>query len=178
MSKAFDTVDRKKLFTILEEILLPEELFLFSILTRKPNIKVKVNDTFSELFQTLLGILQGDCMIAILFILYLACCLSNERNLIDAPSTPSTRTPTEETNETIIPTTKHILLNPKYADDITYITNNKKCKLLGSLLDTISDINRRKILTIDAMKKLNNILSITIKLRIQQDKSRTMESYH
>ena len=31
----------------------------------------------------------------------------------------------------------------------------KKCKLLGSLLDTEKDINRRKILAIDAFKTLN-----------------------
>ena len=33
----------------------------------------------------------------------------------------------------------------------------KKCKLLGSLLDTEKDINRRKILAMDAFKTLNNI---------------------
>ena len=32
----------------------------------------------------------------------------------------------------------------------------KKCKFLGSLLDTEKDINRRKILVIDAFKTLNN----------------------
>ena len=31
----------------------------------------------------------------------------------------------------------------------------KKCKLLGSLLDTEKDINRRTILAIDAFKTLN-----------------------
>ena len=35
----------------------------------------------------------------------------------------------------------------------------KKCKLLGSLLDTEKDINRRIFLAIDAFKTLNNILT-------------------
>ena len=36
----------------------------------------------------------------------------------------------------------------------------KKCNLLGSLLDTEKDINRRTILAIDAFKTLNNIFDI------------------
>ena len=46
----------------------------------------------------------------------------------------------------------------------------KKCKLLGSLLDTEKDINRRKILAIDAFKTLHNIfdsrkISNAVKIR-------------
>ena len=46
----------------------------------------------------------------------------------------------------------------------------KKCKLLGSLLDTEKDINRRKILPIDAFKTLNTIfdsrkISNAVKMR-------------
>ena len=85
MSKAFDTVDRKTLFENLEKILLPEELHLFSIITRNPSIKVKVNNVFSELFSSLVGIMQGDCMSVILFIYYLGCCLQKEKQLIAAP---------------------------------------------------------------------------------------------
>ena len=35
----------------------------------------------------------------------------------------------------------------------------KKCKLLGSLLDTEKDMNRRQIIAIDAFKTLNNFLA-------------------
>ena len=46
----------------------------------------------------------------------------------------------------------------------------KKCKLLGSLLDTEKDINRRKSLAIDAFKTLNKIfdsrkISNAVKIR-------------
>ena len=46
----------------------------------------------------------------------------------------------------------------------------KKCKILGSLIDTISDINRRKALTVNAYTKFNNIfnsrkVSTIIKIR-------------
>ena len=105
MSKAFDTVDRKTLFENLEKILLPEELHLFSIITRNPNIKVNVNNAFSEYFSSLVGIMQGDCMSAILFIYYLGCCLQKAKQLIAAPD---------------------LLVTPKFADDITYIAREKE----------------------------------------------------
>ena len=51
----------------------------------------------------------------------------------------------------------------------------KKCKLLGSLLDTEKDINRRKIIAIDAFKTLNkNVDSRKISNAV---KIRTFKSY-
>ena len=52
MSKAFDTVNRHKLFEILEEIMTPYELHIMSILTNLPKIKVKINQTTSTEFIT------------------------------------------------------------------------------------------------------------------------------
>ena len=227
MSKAFDTVDRKLLFEHLEKILGKDELHLLSILTRNPELHVRVNDTLGINFKTIIGIMQGDVLSAILFIFYLACCLGKE-------------------SSTYI---NKLLIAPKYADDITYASNNKRiidnikntvqnklkkfnltinesktetyqipkpsppappppsietliehkndkprwseldwlikytpplpedkipnwksCKLLGSLLDTELDIKRRKIQTIDAMKKLRTVfnsprISIMLKVR-------------
>ena len=71
MSKAFDTVNRTKLFEHLERILNPDELHLLSIITNFTKVKVKVNNVFGELFITLIGIMQGDCLSALLFIFYL-----------------------------------------------------------------------------------------------------------
>ena len=42
MSKAFDTVNRKKLFDHLEETLAPDELYIMSRLTNNTEIQVKV----------------------------------------------------------------------------------------------------------------------------------------
>ena len=132
MSKAFDTVDRKTLFSKLEGILLPEELHLFSILTRKPKIFIKVNNTLSKDFTSLIGIMQGDCMSAILFILYLAYCLINEKQIVNTY-------------------TAKLLITPKYADDITYITNHEHIiekieKNIPKLLRTYNlQINESKI---------------------------------
>ena len=229
MSKAFDTVNRHKLFEILEEIMTPDELHIMSILTNLPKIKVKINQTTSTEFITQVGIMQGDCLSAILFILYLSESLKNETKNIDISSS--------------------ILIKPKYADDITYATTSKTiskyikrttpislkkselminhskteeyvipkpppppppppdfktllqhkndkplwsaldwlinyespavkdktpdwktCKLLGSLLDSKIDFERRRILAIEAMKKYRQIFmskSIGITLKIK-----------
>ena len=80
-----------------EKILNPDELHLLSIITNFTKVKIKVNHAFGELFITLIGIMQGDCLSALLFIFYLAQCLRNEREGIE----------------------DSILIAPKYADDIT-----------------------------------------------------------
>ena len=57
---------------------------------------------------------------------------------------------------------RNLVINESKSEDyeITREGNEKwkKCKLLGSLLDTEKDINRRTILAIDAFKTLNKIL--------------------
>ena len=213
MSKAFDTVNRNKLFEHLEEILHDDELYIIHRLTNNPQLAVKIGNKTGKLFTTTLGIMQGDCLSAILFIFYLAMCL----------------------RQPIHTKTKGFLINPCYADDLTLAgTNNpqitdtetvmverltdynlkvngtkkesydiprppppppppptieellehknnntfrseldwlvtyqpptpenphpdwRKCKLLGSLLDTACDINRRKGLTLTSMKAFDS----------------------
>ncbi len=74
MSKAFDTVRRDTLFERLEKILQPDELHLLSILTNRPTIRIRRNEEFGETFKTYHGIIQEDCLSAVLFIFYLAEC--------------------------------------------------------------------------------------------------------
>ena len=77
MSKAFDTVNRNQLFETLEEILLPDEIHLLHILTNDVKLKVRVGAYYGPEFTTSVGIMQGDCLSAVLFILYLAKALSS-----------------------------------------------------------------------------------------------------
>ena len=131
MSKAFDTVNRTKLFQILEEILLPEELHLFDILTNDVTLKVKVGKDFSRDFTTLRGIMQGDCLSAILFIIYLSSALNqkspleNEHNYAknnDHVQVAPNHDHTYASSPFLSKTGKEpFILSPKYADDITYI---------------------------------------------------------
>lgn len=78
MSKAFDTVDREILLTDLEEILTADELHLLSLITNRPELKIKLEDQTGETFQTYQGIMQGDCLSAVLFIIYLSYALAEE----------------------------------------------------------------------------------------------------
>ena len=106
MSKAFDNVDREKLFCYLEEILEPDELHILDILTNTPKVQVRVNQELGDAFVTMLGIMQGDCLSATLFIYYLAMTLKNENDLINPNN--------------------NFLIKPKYADDTTYLTTSEE----------------------------------------------------
>ena len=68
---------------------------------------------------------------------------------------------------------RNLTINETKTEEHTIIRNGddswKKCRLLGSLLDTQNDIKRRKSLAITSINKMKNIfygkLSISIKLR-------------
>ena len=104
MSKAFDTVNRNILFEHLEDILHDDELYILHRLTNNPQIAVKIGNTTGKLFTTTTGIMQGDCLSAILFIYYLAMCL---------------RRP-------IYTKTRGFLINPMYTDDLTLAGTNQQ----------------------------------------------------
>ena len=67
MSKAFDTVNRNQLFETLDEIL-PDEIHLLHILTNDVKLKARVGADDGPEFTTSVGIMQGDCFSAVLFI--------------------------------------------------------------------------------------------------------------
>ena len=129
MSKAFDTVNRNILFSRLETILENDELHLLYILTMNPKLKVRVDETYGETFLTTLGIMQGDCLSAILFIFYLGCCLATEN---------------EEIDKSIL------LIKPKYADDITYASTNQQ--IISQLEENIPKLLKEYNLQINTDK--------------------------
>ena len=122
MSKAFDTVDRKQLFEALEEVLLPEELHLLHILINDVFIQVRVGDDLSPAFKSLIGIIQGDCLSAILFIFYLAIALTpkvkNDHNYaIENFNQIKWKSFIQEENL--------FTISPKYVDDVTWASNSE-----------------------------------------------------
>ena len=217
MSKAFDTVNRNQLFETLEEIILPDEIHLLHILTNDVKLKVRVGADYGPEFTTSVGIMQGDCLSAVLFILYLAKALSSRPPLETAhcysrPPQLARDAPTQLLDHTYAENPDVATLQPfnmrhsftvraKYAYDITYASTSKdeinltkvtvpgqlhaynlhvnehtneeytvpdattirgkdswrKCKLLGSLLDTKEDIQRRKMITISTMQENSHV---------------------
>ena len=83
MSKAFDTVNRKTLFEILSEVLNQDELHIMKVLTEDVTLQVKIEEELGEEIITDTGVPQGDCMSALLFILYLAQALKPEQSTED-----------------------------------------------------------------------------------------------
>ena len=72
MSKAFDTVSHSKLMSILESILSDCELYMMHILINDVILNVRLGDKTGSNINTFIGICQGDCLSALLFIIYLA----------------------------------------------------------------------------------------------------------
>ena len=139
-----------------------------------------------------MGICQGNCLSAVLFIYYLAkSTLKNKRpfepaftiepKYADDITWATTSENVIKTVKDSIPSklrTRNLIINEDKTEEFM-ITNKeqewKDCKLLGSKLDTIKDLERRKCLTIDAMKELKSLFKnhrINEKLKI-----RTFEAY-
>ena len=79
MSKAFDIVCRNKLLKDLHE---PDEMHMMAILISDVVLTVKVGKELGEQFKTEVGIAQGDCLSAVLFIFYLAKSLTPNKECI------------------------------------------------------------------------------------------------
>ena len=136
MSKAFDTVNRELLLTDLEEILTPDELHLLSMITNRPEIQIKLEDQLGETFETYQGIMQGDCLSAVLFIIYLAYALADEENekkvneLKENEKKIRKQVNEDHSYATTEQDTKQettaVNINPKYADDCSYITTENE----------------------------------------------------
>ena len=96
MSKAFDTVSRMKLLNDLKHLLEPDEYHMLSIIILDVRLKVRVGDQEGEEIIIEVGIAQGDCLGAILFILYLAITLNNllsfPQNIMTIPTMCHRRT--------------------------------------------------------------------------------------
>ena len=191
MSKAFNTVCRNKLLTDLQEVLEPDEMHMMAVLISDVVLTVKLGKELGEQLKTEVGIAQGDCLSAVLYIFYLAKSLTPIRECIEHKYASVEQCgnilPEECKDHDYFRKTEiknYFEIDPKYADDITWATTAKqrityiketqpstlakrnlvinesktedyeitrqgnekwkKCKLLGSLLNTENNINRRQ----------------------------------
>ena len=186
MSAAFDTISRAKILKILrDEVKLESsELSMVAALLTDTEIKVKLEGLLSEKFSTSIGTPQGDCISAVLFIVYLESALRCLR--LTAPPRPEAdyQLPTEDEYADDVgfmsfskAWLQRLLLKiPEIFNDyqlkvnttktewVTYLktkgnqdTSWKSVKKLGSLLGESEDVHRRKILALVSFRKLKNV---------------------
>ncbi len=109
------TLLEETLFERLEKILQADELHLLNILTNRPTITIRINEEFGETFETYLGIMQGDCLSAVLFIFNLAECFAeNNENTAELKYDL-----TDDNNDS------DFNVDPFYADDKTFAGTNQ-----------------------------------------------------
>ncbi len=165
----------------MRNILDEDELHMITVLLKEVRLQVRCGKTMGEQLTTSIGVPQGDCLSPVLFTLYLAKALEDQRRHEDHTYTEIPQLQDHNYN------TKNdhtITIDQQYADDVGWITNRqyisqaikktapkklkkrnlqvnetktetytvkrvgpddwKKCKYLGSLLDSAEDIKRRK----------------------------------
>ena len=119
MSKAFDTVSRSKLMSILESILSDCELHMMHILINDVILNVRLGDKTGSSINTSGGICQGDCLSALLFTIYLASAiipLPPHFQQVDC------KRPLWSALDWLVDKDKHnVEVDPKYADNITFV---------------------------------------------------------
>jgi len=132
MSKAFDTVERGKLFEILQTVLADDELHLMKILIKDVQLQVRVGNTTGSSIMTNIGVPQGDCLSPILFTLYLAVALKSTEKIDNTPQDHNYAKP-KLTGEDHLPNHLkdhgyainhdiYLEIDQQYADDISWIT--------------------------------------------------------
>ena len=138
MSKAFDTVSRSRLMEQLGEILEENEMRMMYLLINGVKLKVRIGNQLGEWIKTNIGVCQGDCLSALLFIFFLAHILkpfpkgtNKEDHILE--------TFWSDLDWMINRDKINLKLDPKYADDITYIRShiseiNKIKRILPSIL--------------------------------------------
>ena len=123
MSKAFDTVNRSKLMEILKNILTPSELYMMFLLVNDAILNVKLGSNTGADTKTAIGICQGGCLSALLFILYLTYAIMP---IPDERLPEDYRKPLWSALDWIVNRDKaNIEIDPKYADDITFIRSEE-----------------------------------------------------
>ena len=164
MSKAFDTVDRLKLYHILETKINKDELNLANTLLKDVTIQIKNDNSLGQTFTTNIGIPQGDSASAFFFITYLS------EALKDRPITQQHDTQTINQNTRQRP--KRTLKRPAYLSDYktqdNTQTNNGDYKQdqqyaddLGYLADTLTYIDNIK----DIIPKQLENYNLTVNLQ-------------
>ena len=123
MSEAFDTVNRSKLMKILKDILTPSELHMMYLLVNDVIFNVRIGSKIGEDILTAIGICQGDYLSALPFIRYLAYAIKPLPTHVQPQDYQQTMW--SALDWIIDRDARKINIDPKYADDITFIRSDR-----------------------------------------------------
>ena len=80
MSRAFDTIRRDKLLTVLETLVNDSELRLIRMLLAETTLQPRLKRAMGSTFATTIGTPQGDSLSPVLFVIYLEAALRDLRH--------------------------------------------------------------------------------------------------
>ena len=113
MSRAFDTIKRRRILDVLELAGCDEdELRLVRLLLADTKLRVRVKSAHSAVFETSIGSPQGDGLSPVLFTCYLAAALSSVRGHSTRPNPPVS--------------SLGMPLEMEYADDVDFLDEEKE----------------------------------------------------
>ena len=109
LSKAFDTIKRDTLLTVLEAFLSDDDVRLIRVLISSTRLRVRLGRCQSESFATTKGTPEGDCLSPVLFTIYLEAALRQLRQEVPARPLSDNGLPLELV----------------YADDADFVSTSK-----------------------------------------------------
>jgi len=136
MSKAFDTISRQRLMSVLASFLPEDEVRIIAYLLKKTTLAVTLPSALGEEFRTTRGTPQGDSLSPVLFVIYLEAALRDVRQLLN-PRTP----------EDIL---LHLPTDIGYADDVDFMSTDGQA--IRDQLPAISDTLKEWDLVVNEAK--------------------------
>jgi hypothetical protein len=128
MSSAFDTIKRDTILNVLTEVGCSEDdVRLVRTLLCNTKLSIRVNNSVSEIFNSIIGAFQGDCLSGNLFTVVLAAALHHLRAVLSVrATTPHLVThpiPNPPISDSLMP------LESEYADDVDFLNENRDALL-------------------------------------------------
>ncbi|XP_065180176.1 uncharacterized protein LOC135810612 [Sycon ciliatum] len=181
ISKAFDTISREKLLTVVNGIVKEDEVRLIRVRLSNTSLSLLACKQQSSEFETIIGTPHGDCLSPVLFVIYLESALRDLRATLpprppaddllpgeviyadDTDFFSSSRTWLDSISPSITEVLRewHLKVNEEKTEQTTLHREGdrlaeiwRKTRKLGSLLGDEQDVIRRKQLATAAFRSL------------------------
>lgn len=156
-SQAFDSLDRSDLFRILRDIGIPDRIVnILASLHSDTFAKVRIGNSFSDIFQTHTGVRQGCKIAPLLFTIHLDVVLKIVMKSVLAQRFSIVNLKSWN-NSTAPPSTNVSIAELLYADDTTFVSESEN--FLQQVLNSLNRHGRAVGLRINALKTVRMTLN-------------------